>query len=67
MSEENRLVEGNVISSITEFRDGVQAKLDQMKELEGAETELSEIDLDGVNGGWECAACTSYKTTAAAL
>jgi hypothetical protein len=63
MSEEKRLPEET--KNISKLRNEILSKVVLMQESEGIEIELSEIDLDGVDGGWECSGCTSYKTTSA--
>jgi hypothetical protein len=58
MSEKNIKPEEK---TIVEIGDEIRDKLVRMQKSEGAEIEISEIDLDGVSGGWEC----SYKTAKA--
>jgi N12 class adenine-specific DNA methylase len=49
MSEEKPTQEGK---NIKELADDIQAKVVRMKESEGAEIEISELDLDDVSAGY---------------
>ncbi len=63
MSEEQKISEE--IDTAT-LGDRIQAKVSRMKESEGLEIELSETDLDDVDGGragYKISACVSYETS----
>jgi hypothetical protein len=61
MSEEQKISEAK---DTAKLGDRIQAKVSRMKESEGLEIELSETDLEDVDGaGYKISACVSYETS----